>query len=96
MFWEAFPLVLLAVLIVLLPVGVMSLTASRLSQQHRRAYLALYGAVVLLMIVLVADIRNVFASRLAADLVLLLGGVGLGIYVASLFGLRWPKSPPSE
>jgi hypothetical protein len=96
MFWEAFPLVLLAVLILLLPIGVMSLTASRLTRQQRTAYLALYGAVVLLLIVLVADIRNVFASRLAADLVLLLGGVGLGIYVASLFGLRWPLSPPPE
>ncbi len=94
MFWEAFPFVLLAVLIVLLPVSVMALTASRLTPQQRTAFLALYGGVVLLLVVLVADIRNAFASRLAADLVLLIGGFALGMYVASLVGLRWPNRTP--
>ncbi len=93
MFWEAFPFVLLAVLIVLLPIGVMGLTASQLSREQRTSYLALYGAVILLLVVLVADVRGAFGSRLAVDLVLLLGGFGLGTYIASIFGLRWPYRP---
>ncbi len=95
MLLEAVPFVLLAVLVVLLPIGVMGLSASKLSQQHRTAFLALYGAVVLLLVILVADMQGVFGSRLAIDLILLLGGIGLGIYAASLFGLRWPNRPPS-
>jgi hypothetical protein len=90
MFWEALPFVLLAVLIVLLPIGVMGLTASKLSRERRINFLALYGAVILMLVVLVADVRGALGSRLAVDLVLSLGGVGLGVYVAGLFGLRWP------
>jgi hypothetical protein len=95
MLWEAFPFVLLAVLIVLLPIGVLGLTASKLMPQQRTAFFALYGGVVLLLIVLAADMRDVFASRFAVDLVLLIGGFGIGVYAASLFGLRWPNRPPA-
>ena len=95
MVWEAFPFVLLAVLIVLLPIGVIGLTASKLTPQQRTAFFVLYGAVVLLLIVLAADLQNVFNSRFAVDLVLLIGGFGVGVYAASLFGLRWPSHPPT-
>ncbi|MCB1547636.1 MAG: hypothetical protein KDJ41_07350 [Hyphomicrobiaceae bacterium] len=88
--WEALPFVLLAALVVLLPIGVMGLSASKLEPRRRNAFLGLYGAAVLLLVIVVFDIRGAFDARLAIDLILLLGGLGLGIFIASLFGLRWP------
>ena len=49
----------------------------------------------MLLVVLAADISGVFASRFAVDLVLLIGGFGVGAYAASLFGLRWPDRRPA-
>ena len=79
--WEAFPYVVLGVVIVLLPFGVISLYASRLTPRQRTGFLVLYGATVLLLIVLAADVANAFSNRLAADLILLVGGIALGVYV---------------
>jgi hypothetical protein len=89
--WEALPFVILAALVVLLPIGVLGLSASKLDQQRRNAFLGLYGAAVLLVVIVVIDMRNAFDARLAIDLILLIGGIGLGIFGASLFGLRWPN-----
>ena len=90
MLWEALPFVVLAALVVLLPVGIIGLSASKLEPHRRNAYLAVYGGAVLLFVILVFDIRGAFDSRIAIDLILLIGGTGLGIFIASLFGLRWP------
>jgi hypothetical protein len=87
--WEALSFALLGVVIVLLPFAVIAIYASRLSPRQRTAFLVLYGAAVLLLIVVVAGIANAFSNRLAADLTPPIGGVALGA-LATCFGLLPP------
>ena len=61
--WEAFPFALLGVVIVLLPFAVIAIYASRLSPRQRTAFLVLYGATVLLLIIIVSGIGGAFSSR---------------------------------
>jgi hypothetical protein len=59
--WNALPAALLGVLIVLLPLTVIAIYASRLSPRQRTAILVLYGATILLLIIIVANIGNLLS-----------------------------------
>ena len=83
--WNAVPYVLVAMLIVLLPVGVIGLSASKLTPKQRTGFLVLYGATVLLFAIVVFDNTESFANRPAIDLTLLICGAALGFYASLLF-----------
>ena len=83
--WNAFPYVLFAMLIVLLPVGVIGLSASKLTPRQRTGFLTLYGATVLLLGIVAFDITEALPNRTAVDLALLAGGAALGFYAGQLF-----------
>jgi hypothetical protein len=92
----AFFYVLLGLLVVLLPVGVIGLSASRLSPAQRIAAMALYGAAVLLLVIIAFDLTEPLANRAAVDLVLLAGGIGLGFAAGRLWRILRPhqEEPP--
>ena len=77
--WDAVPLALLGILIVLLPVSVIGLFASKLLPQQRTALLVLYGGAVLLLGVVAADMMALTLDRMAVDLTLLIGGIVVGV-----------------
>jgi hypothetical protein len=83
--WNAFPYVLFAMLVVLLPVGVIGLSASKLDPRRRTGFLVLYGATVLLLAIVAFDVTEALANRAAVDLSLLAGGAALGLYADRLF-----------
>jgi hypothetical protein len=91
-FSQALPFILLGVLIALLPVGTIGLFSSKLAPQRRTAYLALYGTFVFLLLIVLADVMAAVPSRLAVDLVLLMGGLAIGVYAGELFPVRLPGS----
>jgi hypothetical protein len=91
--WEAIPFILLGVLVVLIPIGIIGLFASRLLPQQRLAFLAIYGAVVVLLAIIAADLRALLPSRLLVDLVLLAGGVLVGGFAGAFLPFRWPRRP---
>jgi hypothetical protein len=89
-FSQALPLILLGVVIALLPVDTIGLFSSKLASERRTAYLALCGTFVLLLLVVLADVMAAVPSRLAVDLVLLVGGLAVGVYTGELFSVRLP------
>ena len=91
-FSQALPFILLGVLIALLPVGIIGLSSSKISSERRTAYLALYGMFVFLLVVVLADVMAAVPSRLAVDLVLLVGGLAVGGYAGELFPVQLPGS----
>jgi hypothetical protein len=91
-FSQALPFILIGVLVALLPVGIIGLFASQLPSGRRTAYLALYGAIVFLLLVVLGDVMAAISSRLAVDLVLLAGGLTVGAYAGELFPVRLPGS----
>ncbi len=95
-FSEALPFIMLGVLVALLPVGIIGLFASKLPSEQRAAYLALYAALLFLLVVIVADVMAAVPSRLAVDLVLLVGGIGFGVVAGELTPLRWPRTPKAR
>ena len=82
--WEAVPFILLGVLVVLLPVGVIGVFASKLLPQQKTAFLVLYAGAVILVSVVAADVTEVISNRPVVDLALLIGGLAVGVY-AGLF-----------
>ncbi len=91
-FSQALPFILLGVLIALLPVGVIGLFSSKVPSERRAAYLALYAAFIFLLLVVLSDVMAAVPSRLAVDLVLLVGGLVVGVYAGELFPVRLPGS----
>ena len=89
-FWTAFFYVLLALLIVLLPVGVIGLSASKLTEGQRTASFFLYGAAVLLLAVIAFDVTEALPSRGVVDLALLAGGIALGFAAGRLWRILRP------
>ena len=87
--WATLPFIALGVLIVLLPVGIIGLAASKLAPARRTGYLVLYGGALFLFAVVAADIMGLLPDRSAVDLVLVAGGVLLGIYAAEVIPVRW-------
>jgi hypothetical protein len=69
-------------------VATIGLFASKLPTDQRTAYLTLYAGVVFLLIVILGDAMGAVPSRLAVDLVLLVGGLALGVYAGELFPIR--------
>ena len=95
-FAQALPFILLGVLIALLPVGIIGLFSSKLPSERRAACLALYGALVFLLLVVLGDVMAAVPSRLAVDLVLLFGGLVVGVYAGELFPVRLPGRAKSH
>jgi len=91
-FSQALPFILLGVLVALLPVGVIGLFASKLASQQRTAFLVLYGGLLFLLAVIVADVMGAVPSRLVVDLVLLIGGLAVGLFAGELVPIGWPRS----
>ena len=89
----AFFYVLLGLLVVLLPVGVIGLSASKLTPSQRTAAMAVYGAAVLLLALVAIDLTQPLLNRAAVDLVLLAGGVGLGFAAGRLWRVLRPEGP---
>ena len=89
-FTVALPFILLGVLIALLPIGIIGLFASKLLPRQRAAYLVLYAGLLFLLVVIVADVTVTVSSRLAVDLVLLIGGLAVGVFAGELIPVRWP------
>ena len=87
--WATLPFIGLGVLIVLLPVGIIGLAASKLAPRTRTGYLVLYGSALFLFAVVAADIMGLLPDRSAVDLMLIAGGVLLGIYAAKVIPVRW-------
>ena len=56
--WATLPFIVLGVLIVLLPVGIIGLAASKLAPRTRTGYLVLYGSALVLFAVVAADIMG--------------------------------------
>jgi hypothetical protein len=88
-FWEMLPFTLLGVIVVLLPVAIIGLFASKIGPQRRTAYLVLYAAAIALLGMVAADIQQVVPSRLAVDLILLIGGLAVGAYADASLPSRW-------
>jgi len=93
---EALPFILLGVLLALLPVGIIGLFASKLPSEQRAAYLALYAGLLFLLVVIIADVTAAVPSRLAVDLVLLVGGLALGVVAGELSPIRWPRKAKTQ
>ena len=81
-YWQTIALVLIGVAVVLLPFVVMATATSTLLPRERSAFLALYGATVLLVAVAAADMSEWLPGRPIVDVVLLVGGVALGVFAA--------------
>jgi hypothetical protein len=90
-FSEALPFILLGVLIALLPIGIIGLFASKLPPEQRTAYLALYAGLLFLLVVIIADVTTAVPSRLAVDLVLLVGGLAVGVVAGELTPIHWRR-----
>jgi hypothetical protein len=95
-FSQALPFILLGVLVALLPVGIIGLFSSKLPSGKRAAYLALYAALVFLLLVMLGDVMAVVPSRLAVDLVLLVGGLVVGVYAGELFPIPLPGTTKGD
>lgn len=95
-FFEAIPLVLLGIVVVLMPVLALGLTASKLHPQQRTGLAVIYGGAVFLVGVIAADVSRALPDRLPVDLALLAGGVSLGVYAALVMGPRWSTRRPSS
>lgn len=89
----AFFYVLLGLLVVLLPVGVIGLSASKLTPTQRTAALVIYGVAVLLLALVAIDLTQALTNRATVDLVLLAGGVGLGFAAGRLWRVLRPEPP---
>lgn len=89
--WELVAFVLLGVLVVLLPVGVIGVFASRLLPQQRTGFLVLYTGAVLLICVFAADVTEVISNRAVVDLVLIVGGLAVGLYAGTFLQMHWPN-----
>ena len=88
-FFEAIPLVLLGIVVVLMPILAIGLTASKLHPQERTGLAVIYGGAVFLVGVIAADVSGSLPARLPVDLALLAGGLSLGVYAALVMGPRW-------
>ena len=88
--WEALPIILLGFLVVLLPIGVIGLFASKLAPHERTAFLILYAGAVFLLGVVTADVTQIVPNRLAVDVALLVGGLAVGVFGGVLLPFRWP------
>ena len=86
----AFFYMLLGLLIVLLPVGVIGLSASKLTPMQRTGAMTLYGAAVALLAIIAFDLADALPNRAAVDLVLLAGGAGLGFAAGRLWRVFRP------
>jgi hypothetical protein len=95
-FSEALPFILVGVLVALLPVAIIGLSASKLQTDQRTAYLTLYAGVIFLLIVILGDVMGAVPSRLAVDLVLLVGGLALGVYAGESFPIRLRRGTKSH
>ncbi|MEX0853321.1 MAG: hypothetical protein WD036_08590 [Bauldia sp.] len=91
--WEAVPFILIGVLVVLLPVGVIGVFASRLQERQKTAFLVLYAGAVILLGIVAADVTGVVSHRPVVDLALVVGGLAVGVY-AGLFLRNHRKSGP--
>jgi hypothetical protein len=88
-FSESLLLVLLAVLVVLAPVGVIGVSASKLDPNQRSEFITLYAALLVLLGVVAADELALVPYRLAVDLVLLVGGLALGAFARPFVAALW-------
>ncbi len=86
--WEMIAFVLLGVLVVLLPVGVIGVFASRLSSQQKTAFLVLYAGAVFLVGILAADVTSMLENRAVVDLILIVAGLAVGLYAGTFLRLR--------
>jgi hypothetical protein len=86
--WTGLTFTLLGVLVVLLPVTVIALSASKLAPQVRTALLVLCGGAVFLLAVVAADIAEVVPNRLMVDLTLLIGGLAIGMFAGVFLPFR--------
>jgi hypothetical protein len=77
---EIIPFVLLGIFVVLLPIAIIGVFASRLQPRDRTGLIVLYGAAICLLGVVVADVGESLPNRLIVDLVLLIGGICVGVY----------------
>jgi putative Ca2+/H+ antiporter (TMEM165/GDT1 family) len=82
---ETIALVLIGVVVILLPLVVIAVYAGKLSPARRTAFLVVYCASVG---VVVADAAEWLSSKIAVDLVLLVGGFAFGVYVTRFFPRR--------
>ena len=79
-YWQTIALVLIGVAVVLLPFVVMAASTSTLLPRERSAFLAIYGATLLLVSIAAADMAEWLPGRPIVDVVLLVGGVALGAF----------------
>jgi hypothetical protein len=86
--WELVAFILLGVLVVLLPVGVIGVFASRLRPQQRTGFLVLYAGAVFLLSIFAADVTEVISNRPVIDLVLIIGGLAIGLYAGTFLRMR--------
>lgn len=92
----AFFYIFLGLLVVLLPVGVIGLSASKLTSTQRTAAMVIYGTAVLLLALIAIDLTQTLGNRPVVDLVLLAGGVGLGFAAGRLWRILRPEPPPAR
>lgn len=83
-YWQTIALVLIGVAVVLLPFVVIAVSTSRLLPQERRAFLMLYGAAILLVVIAVADTVQWLPSRPVVDVTLLVGGIAFGAFAGTI------------
>jgi hypothetical protein len=95
-FWTAFFYVLLGLLIVLLPIGLIGLSASRLTPGQQAASFFLYGAAVLLLAIVAFDVTEALPVRGVVDLALLAGGIALGFAAGRLWRVLRPGPQPPD
>ena len=88
--WDTVPFLFLGVLIVMAPLGVIGLYASRITRQQRFAFLTVYAGVVVLLGITAADLMGLLPSRVAVDVTLLVGGLAVGVLAAPLLAPHWP------
>jgi hypothetical protein len=89
-FSQALPFIMVGVLVAVLPIAIIGLFASKLPTEQRTAYLTLYAGMIFLLVVILGDVMGAVPSRLAVDLVLLVGGLAVGVYAGELFPVRLP------
>ncbi len=87
---ELIAFVLLGVLVVLLPVGVIGVFASKLLPRQRTGIIVLYVGALALLCVLAADVIMRVPDRAGVDLVLIIGGLAVGLYAGTFVDPEWP------
>ena len=91
--FDAIPLVLLGIVVVLMPVVALGVTASKLHPQERTSLTVVFAGALFLVGVIAVDSSGALPGRLPVDLALLAGGVSLGAYTTLVLRPRWPGWP---